>query len=48
MERGAGRSFLGLDAFPMASGYVERLEQRPAFQAALADAKLAPSAAPRH
>jgi glutathione S-transferase len=30
-----GRSFLGLDAFPDARAYLERLEQRSAFQTAL-------------
>ena len=35
-----GRSFLGLDPFVNARAYVARLEERPAFRAALADAKL--------
>jgi glutathione S-transferase len=37
------RSFLGLDAFPNARAYLERLEQRPAFQAALESARLDPA-----
>jgi glutathione S-transferase len=32
-----GRSFLGLDALPYARAYLERLEQRSAFQTALAN-----------
>jgi glutathione S-transferase len=35
-----GRSFIGLDALPHARAYVERLETRPAFQAALANARI--------
>jgi glutathione S-transferase len=32
-----GRSFIGLDAYPHARSYLERLEARPAFQTALAN-----------
>jgi glutathione S-transferase len=35
-----GRSFVGLDTLPHARAYVERLETRPAFQAALANARI--------
>ena len=35
-----GKNILGLDAFPNASAYAVRLETRPAFQAALSDARL--------
>jgi glutathione S-transferase len=35
-----GRSLAGLDPFPNARAYVERLEARPAFQAAVTDVKL--------
>jgi glutathione S-transferase len=34
------RNILGLDAFPSATAYADRLQARPAFQAALADARL--------
>jgi glutathione S-transferase len=36
-----GRTFIGLDAFPHIRAYVGRMEARPAFQAALADTRLA-------
>jgi glutathione S-transferase len=41
-----GRSFIGLDAFPHARMYLERMEGRPAFQAALASTRLAGDGAP--
>jgi glutathione S-transferase len=40
-----GRSFIGLDALPHARAYLERMESRPAFQAALANERLAPARA---
>jgi glutathione S-transferase len=43
-----GRSFLGLDAFPNARAYLERLEARPAFQAAAKDQRLARGASTAH
>jgi glutathione S-transferase len=35
-----GRSFIGLEPFAHTRAYVERLESRPAFQAALANARI--------
>jgi glutathione S-transferase len=35
-----GRSFIGLDALPHARAYLERMELRPTFQAALANTRL--------
>ena len=36
-----GRSFIDLEPFPHARAYLERMEARPAFQAALANRQLA-------